>query len=68
MSAPEKVWIRRGFGAFVRVKNRAKAWKRATHWWKTGQGDPGFQAAGPHRVIGMFVNGFNKEHRTQLYP
>ena len=58
-----KYWIRRGVGAFVRVKNAAKGRARAKHWHRTGQGDGGAQ----HPVIGLFKNGHSEAHRTELY-
>ena len=58
-----KVWIRRGAGAFVRCPNESKARRRAKHWHRTGQGDQGLK----HPVISMFVGGFSKAHRTELY-
>lgn len=58
-----KVWIRRGYGAFVRIKNITKAKGLAKHWHRTGQGDNGVK----HPVIGLFVDGHTAAHRTELY-
>lgn len=61
-----KVWIRRGYGAFVRCPNEVKARRRAAHWHRKDQGDKQ-----NHSVIGLFIGRTLYEanrNRRQLYP
>jgi len=62
------IFIRRGWGAFVRCANEAKARKLARHWHETGQGGTSEK---DNDVIGLFIgtSKFPSETtRTQLYP
>ena len=64
------VWIRRGYGCFVRCKSIAKAKLKARHWYVTGQGDKGGENVKGHSVIGMFTNNVNSlrdAERPELY-
>lgn len=64
------VWIRRGYGCFVRCKNMAKAKAKARHWKEMGQGDRGGENVAGHNVIGMFQNNVNTPYqakRIELY-
>lgn len=64
------VWIRRGYGCFVRCKNVSKAKAKAKHWFEYGQGDKGGEKVKYHNVIGMFENNVPVPYgakRTQLY-
>jgi hypothetical protein len=45
-------WIRRGYGAFVRVKNETKGRARAKHWHETNTGGDSSDAY--RHVIGLF--------------
>lgn len=45
------IWIRRGYGCFVRCKNEVEARRRACAWKRHGWGDHGSQ----HPVIGLFI-------------
>ncbi len=59
------VWIRRGYGSFVRCANEVKARGLAKHWYRKGQGD-----TEKHPVIGLFVGRGKYPHeatRTVLY-
>lgn len=61
-----KVWLRRGYGCFVPVKNEVKARRRAAHWHRMNQGDKQH-----HSVIGLFIGRTLSEanrNRRQLYP
>ena len=64
------VWIRRGYGCFVRCKSIVKAKAKARHWHEMGHGDKGGENVAGHNVIGMFQNNVNTPYqakRTQLY-
>jgi len=59
------IWIRRGWGAFVRCKNERKARRLAKRWHEQGGG------GNDHPVIGLFVGRSkypSENTRTQLYP
>lgn len=61
------VWIRRGYGCFVRCKNESKARRRAAYWKLRGYGDGGQE----HPVIGLFGGPSplpSLAHRVQLFP
>lgn len=63
------IWIRRGWGAFVRCANEVKARRLAKYWHETGKG--GDPTAKDGTVIGLFIgpSKFPSENtRTQLYP
>jgi hypothetical protein len=65
------VWIRRGYGCFVRCKSVAKAIAKAEHWRVFRQGDKGGENVAGHDVIGLFTNTVNQlqgAKRKQLYP
>ena len=60
----EKVWIRRGYGAFVPCQNEVKARRKAKTWHLMHQGDEA-----NHPVIGLFKGRtLASTVRTQLYP
>lgn len=64
------VWIRRGYGCFVRCKNFKKAKEKAAHWYTFGQGDKGGEKVEGHEVIGLFTNKVNSPYqaeRVELY-
>lgn len=64
------VWIRRGYGCFVRCKNVKKAKEKAEHWNEFGHGDKGGENGEYHNVIGMFVGKVNSvrwTERTELF-
>jgi hypothetical protein len=61
-------WIRRGYGAFVRVPSEAKGRRLAAHWHKTDGG--GGEGATHRQVIGLFKGTTKYPHeatREQLY-
>lgn len=61
------VWIRRGYGCFVRCKNESKARRKAAYWKLRGQGDGGEA----HPVIGLFTGSSplpSQAARVQLFP
>lgn len=58
-------WIRRGYGAFVRMPSEVKARQRAKQWHEQGGG------GSLHPVIGLFIGSENKypwqATREELY-
>lgn len=61
------IWIRRGYGCFVRCKNEVKARRKAAYWKLRGQGDGGTC----HPVIGLFTGRSpmpSQAEREVLFP
>ncbi len=60
-----RIWIRRGYGPFVRCKSEVAARQLAAHWHRSGQG-----GGEGHPVIGLFVGTSkypSQAVRTELY-